>query len=325
MNFEKLIRLNNYLKGLTITDVQLDTQREVDVIVHRSDISDSGVDRSFLQNIATRAEVLQNSFNEFEQDLIKFKQEVERLIEIEGKYWLQKSSAYYEKQLETRLNQRSDAHTLHKNKPVQFDEDLRKMLHDRVSSYSKWNHPGMIIHPMFESFIEGMFSSDPLYVVGESTDLLEPALSKINDYFRSKMRVYIIEESVDQPILDRLPNKQFGFCLAFNYLNYRPFELIQKYLNELYDKLLPGGVLIITFSDCDHQEAISLVEQSVVCYTPGSMIRGWAKYVGFEEIFNQTYLGANVWLELRKPGTLGSLRGGQSLAKILPKPIANSK
>ena len=34
---------------------------------------------------------------------------------------------------------------------------------------------------------------------------------------------------------------------------------------------------------------------------------------------------ASVWLEVKKPGTLKSLRGGQALAKILPKPIAESK
>ena len=115
------------------------------------------------------------------------------------------------------------------------------------------------------------------------------------------------------------------FIEVYNYFNYRPFEIIKIYLNEIYEKLLPGGVLAMTFYDCDRYQAMQAVDQYITCYTPGTLVRGWAKYLGFEEVFCHQDDGASVWIEFRKPGQLSSLRGGQALAKILPKPIANSK
>ena len=55
------------------------------------------------------------------------------------------------------------------------------------------------------------------------------------------------------------------------------------------------------------------------------MVRGWAHHVGFEETFCYHDDGPNTWIEFRKPGESTSLRGGQTLAKILPKPVAESK
>jgi hypothetical protein len=67
------------------------------------------------------------------------------------------------------------------------------------------------------------------------------------------------------------------------------------------------------------------VEQGITGYTPGSLVRAWANYLGFEEVFCHATGGPSVWIEFQKPGQSTSLRGGQSLAKILPKPIAKSK
>jgi hypothetical protein len=122
-----------------------------------------------------------------------------------------------------------------------------------------------------------------------------------------------------------LPDQQIGFCLVYNYLDYRPFELVKIYLEEIYQKLLPGGVLAMTFNDCDRYQAMQAVEQGITGYTPGSLVRGWANYLGFEEIFCHQTGSPSVWIEFQKSGQLTSLRGGQSLAKILPKPVAKSK
>jgi SAM-dependent methyltransferase len=178
---------------------------------------------------------------------------------------------------------------------------------------------------MLENFIQTMVGNDPLYLVDESRYLLEPALNHWNDTYKNRLREYHIEETFDQPILDKLPDSQFGVCLVYNYLNYRPYELIQKYLKEVYEKLRPGGVLIMTFNDCDYHNAMQLVEQNITCYTPGTLVKGYANFLGFEEIFEYRDTSPSVWIELKKPGTITSIRGGQALAKILPKPVAKSE
>jgi hypothetical protein len=68
-----------------------------------------------------------------------------------------------------------------------------------------------------------------------------------------------------------------------------------------------------------------LVEQKYCCYTPGHLIMQLAQTLGFEIVFKWSDEGPWTWLELQRPGELTSVRGGQALAKIIPKPIAKSK
>ena len=324
MKLQELIRLSNQLAGYTIKDVQQAADHQVKSIMHRADIPTVGIDDVFYQKLSVQGQVLQDSFELFEKELQKLKTEVQRQVDFEGTAWLQKSYAVYEKQLNNRDSQRPEAVGLHRNKPTQLDPELRQLFKNRVAFYCDWHYPAMIIHPMSETFIHDMIASDPLYIVDESQHLIQPTMLQFNEKYQQRLRPYVIEESFDRPILAQLPDQQFGFCLAYNYLNYRPFEIIKKYFDELYQKLSPGGVLAMTFNDCDRYQALQMVEQNITCYTPGSLIRGWAKYVGFEEVFCHQDEGPTVWLELKKPGQLESLRGGQCLAKILPKPVGKT-
>lgn len=325
MNLAELIRLSNRLEDLTVQDLQQQTQARFDLIMHQAQVPDAGIDDFYLEKIATLNFNLNTTFDSLQQQLEQFKQDVKKLIENEGAKWLQISSAVYEQQLESKNAQQSYAPGLHRNKPLQLEENTARVFRTRVGMYSDWHYPAIIIHPMLESFIQGMASSDPLYLVDESPYLLEPAMQQWNEAYQNRLRPIYIEESFEQPILDKLPDNQFGLCLAYNYFNYRPYEIIKNYLTELYQKLKPGGVLIFTFNDCDRFQAIQMVEQRITCYTPGSLIKGWANFLGFETVFEHQDDSANVWIELKKPGQLTSLRGGQCLAKIIPKPIAKSK
>ena len=253
------------------------------------------------------------------------KSEVEQLIAEQGQAWLHRNYTEYERYLETNYAQTEEYLGLHRNKQFQRDAETESILKSRVANYCDWKHPAMIIHPMLEPFIHEMTASDPLYLVDESHYLLEPTLEQFNPVYKNRLRPYVINESFNHPILNRLPDQQIGFCLAYNYLDYRPFELVKIYLEEIYQKLLPGGVLAMTFNDCGRHQAMQAVEQGITGYTPGSLVRGWANYLGFEEIFCHQTGSPSVWVEFRKSGLLTSLRGGQSLAKILPKPVAKSK
>ena len=326
MNFTELIRLDNYLQTLSIRDIQQDSSHRFDTIMHKSDVPLANIDSIFRSALSDSNNKLQETFDHFEQNLNLFKHAVKTKIEKEGPSWLQQSYIRYEQQLETRLNQLPEAINLHKNKPMVLDTELEQMLRTRVGYYNSWLYPAMIIHPMLEPFIHDMLANDPLYVVDESRYLLDPVLKQFNHAYQSRLRSYVIEESFDYPLLEFIPAGQLGFCLAYNYLNYKPFEILKKYIEEIYKKLAPGGVFAFTFNDCDRYQAIQLVEQEITCYTPGSLVLGWIEYVGFELIYRyEDDNHPSSWIELRKPGQLSSLRGGQSLAKILPKPIAKSK
>jgi hypothetical protein len=54
-----------------------------------------------------------------------------------------------------------------------------------------------------------------------------------------------------------------------------------------------------------------------MCYTPGSRIRTIAQNLSYKIIEQCAGTGNIAWFELRKPGEIQSLRGGQVLAKVI--------
>jgi hypothetical protein len=325
MNLTELIRLNNRLDELTMRDLQQESSGRFELIIDRIDVPQAGVDADFQKRLEEKNYTLQSVFASLEEELLDLKLEVQQLIADQGQAWLHRNYTEYERFLENDYAQTEDYLGLHRNKPIRRDADTESVLKSRVANYCDWKQPAMIIHPMLEPFTHEMTASDPLYLVDESPYLLEPTLEQFNPVYRNRLRPYVIKESFDQPILTRLPDQQIGFCLVYNYLDYRPFALIKIYLEEIYQKLLPGGVVAMTFNDCDRYQAMQAVEQGITGYTPGSLVRAWANYLGFEEVFCHTTGNPSVWIEFQKPGQSTSLRGGQSLAKILPKPVAKSK
>ena len=177
----------------------------------------------------------------------------------------------------------------------------------------------MIIRPGLESFVDDLVAYDPLYLVDLSYEFLQPAMQKFNQQYQNRLRPYVVKEDLDNEILKQLPTAQFGMCLVYNYFNFRPFEIIKKYLEEVYKKLKPGGIFVFTFNDCDRSSAVELVERHFASYTPGHLVRELISTVGYEIVYSWNDDGPITWIEIRKPGQLDSLRGGQTLAKILPK------
>jgi SAM-dependent methyltransferase len=256
---------------------------------------------------------IQQTFDAFEANLIQLKAELKQLIETTEKPWFAESYRLYEQEMihettEYILNRRPE-----------ITPETEQFYRTRIVRYNDWQHPAMIIRPGREIYINELVALDPLYLVDESHDLLLPALSQFNEHYQQRLRTYAINERSGEDILGKLPNGQFGLVFAYNFFNFRPFEVIKTYLTEIYQKLRPGGMLVMTFNDCDRAKGVMLVEQHFCCYTPGYLVRELAQSLGYRIAFSWTDQGPSTWLELQKPGNFVSLRGGQALAKIIPK------
>ena len=78
---------------------------------------------------------------------------------------------------------------------------------------------------------------------------------------------------------------------------------------------------MFSFNDCDYWKPVTLTENHFCCYVPGRLVRKHAVELGYD-IVNTTHDNTGIsWIELRKPGTLDSLRGGQALASIFRKTV----
>lgn len=204
------------------------------------------------------------------------------------------------------------------NRRPSLSADVQQYMASRMSIHSDWHHAALVIRPGSGEWLNNMVGADPLYLADIRMSLLEPAIGQFPPEYQRRLRTHLLhEKDNDNQVLKGLPDGQFGFCVAVNFFHYKPFELIRVYLSDIYRKLKPGGVLAFTFNDCDRWGGVELAERSFMCYTPGGMVHALCESLGFE-ITQQYFIDhSNTWLEMRRPGQLVSLRGGQCLAKIV--------
>lgn len=192
-------------------------------------------------------------------------------------------------------------------------------LRTRIRNYGDWRLPGMIVRPIHDTFLEEMVPLDPLYLVDTMPELLAPCVAKFTAEYQRRLRVYTVNDYRQERPLEALPNDQFGFIFAFNFLNYKPISVIERYIQEFATKLRPGGHAVFTYNDCDRSQGVGLAEKSFMCYTPGHMIRSMVERSGLELVENRLDDYDLAWMDVRRPGEITTLRGAQVLAKIIPK------
>jgi hypothetical protein len=318
MKLSDLVAYKTQLDNLSARSAQREVELGLGKITHL--VGTQPIQLSnFKQQLDTQYNAINQHIDHFEVQLHELKQAVKLQIEIEEKYWFQESYRLYDQE----MRNDSAEHILNR-RPV-LDDETENLLRVRIQNYVDWQHPGMIIQPGLEKFVEDMVGFDPLYLIAQQHDLLVPAFDRFPEEYQRRLRLYTVREDLDQEILEKVPDSQIGLCLVYNFFEFKPFEIVRKYLTEIYQKLKPGGTLIMTFNDCDRDKAVKLAEQHYACYTPGAMVQQFAATVGYDQIFSWNNNGPTTWLELRKPGTLTSLRGGQTLAKIVHKSVAKSK
>ena len=318
MKLSTLINYRNELRKLDLQLMKKGVEGDLTKVLHL--VSHHPVaENKFLQHLQNQEQHIYGAINQFQGLIDELANDLDKLVsEIEHPYFLD-SYKLYENDFQ---NETLD--DLINRQPKLRDSTVEYYC-ARLSRYNTWHYPAMIVRPGVESYINNMLACDPLYLVDLRHELLAPAVQQYNEVYQQRLRTYVVDERDDNQILHRLPDSQFGLILAYNYFNFRPFEVIRKWLAEIYQKLKPGGMLLMTFNDCDSDKAVMLVESNYCCYTPGHLIIQLAQTLGFETVFQYNDGGPSTWLELQRPGTVTTARGGQALAKILPKPVAESK
>jgi hypothetical protein len=304
MILSELVHLKNQLEALSTAPAREFVNLELGKITHLVDDIDLAED---LNNINA-------AVDQFDNTVTRLSNTLQLAIEQAEKPWFQESYRLHEEE----IWRHPIEHVLGICMQPLSDE-FKNVIQSRLNLYANWHHAGMIIRPGSESLITQLVSFDPLYVLDRSYDLIQPSVNLFPEQYQQRLRQYTIEDVVGTEFLDKIPNGQFSLCVAYMYFHYKPFEVIRKYFSEIFQKLKPGGAFAFTFNDCDRVSAVKLVEQRFCCYTPGFLIEQLAQSTGFDIAYKWHDSGPVTWLELRKPGTLTSIKGGQSLGKIVPK------
>lgn len=310
----KLSELVEYLNGMQQLDVRSThhaMRHDLDKIIHHIVYHPHVRFKKRSGFIFDESANIERAFENFIAVIDELKLHVINLIREQEPQYLQKSLDWFENEMPYETND----YVL--NRVLEIDDYDKELLMGRIYQCEDWALPGMIFGPGRQDWIQSLVSLDPLYLLDRNLELLDPAKERFHPVYQRRLRTYAVKEKLGQPILNDIPDCQFGFVFAYNYFNFRPFELICQYLKELFEKLRPGGVILMTFNDCDYSHGVALSENYWGCYTPGTKLVTVAEKIGY--IVSNRHRGNKdvFWIELTKPGLLRSLRGGQTLAKIV--------
>ena len=285
---------------------------EVTKITHIVQHSEVQID-DLAADLISIQEDLTTSLIEYKEKLKQLRESVQTLIEQNEPEYFAESTIRYQGGM------RSDTPDWVLKRTRELDADTENLLQNRLNSYSNWQYPGMVIRPMQSPGLESLVAFDPLYLVDTHEDLLAPVRWLFTSEYQRRLRYYVIEEYTSTDIFVNLPQKQFGFVYAFYYFDFKPLEIIQKYLDEVFALLRSGGTFLFSFNDCDQWRAVGSAEHHFHCYTPGRLILQHARNTGYEIVHVHSDLSGTTWVEVKKPGVLDSIRGAQALASVLKK------
>ena len=251
---------------------------------------------------------------QYDHVLHKIRQTVQELIKQHETAYFANSTKLYQSMQQNETPE----YILQRIRPINSAKKLQ--LRSRLQTYTDWKYSGLIIRPSHSPWVEDLVALDPMYFVDTHEDLIAPATGQFPAEYQRRLRRYVIDEFNNRPIFEKLPQQQFGFVYGFDYFNFRPLEILKHYLLEVFGLLKPGGTFFFNFNDCDRQGGVALTEHNFCCYTPAKLIYEYATKLGYDISHQEIIDGASTWVELKKPGQLTSIRGGQALAGIFRKP-----
>ena len=184
-----------------------------------------------------------------------------------------------------------------------------------IGKYADWQYPGLEIGPGDGQWTDSLVACEPLYLVDIHREFLDSTVSKFNEKYRNKIRTYVTKETE----LRLLPKEQFGFVFSWNVFNFLTLDLIEQYLTEVYQILRPGGVFMFSYNNVDRPAAAALVEIGFMSYVPRRLLLEKIKEHGYEIIQTADLDETVSWVEIRKPGTLKTIKAQPIVGYVCQK------
>jgi SAM-dependent methyltransferase len=204
---------------------------------------------------------------------------------------------------------------------LELNEEQNNYVSNRIGSYCDWLYPSLIIYPREKKWLlSTIVASDPLYLVQHNSIKLRSLTKDFSEVYQNRLRYYDINNK-----FSLLPEKQFGFVLLWDFLNYISVDQFEFYLREIFNLIKPGGSFMFSYNNCDLEGPARIAELIGSSYANARIIETLSKQIGFETIkFEDLPTGDKTithisWVELRKPGTLSTVKAHQALARIIEK------
>lgn len=221
------------------------------------------------------------------------------------------SAKFFEENYQLELNYNNVA-GIRAYRVMQKIEGAEYFLENRIQMHSSWKYPALEIGCRDGEWTKRLVASDPLYVTDTYEEFLHSAVRQFEQAYQNRVRKYIIQNGQ----IKNLPENQFGFIFSYNFFNYLSLDSIKQYLLQAMTWLRPGGTMLFTYNNADLPAAAGHAESYFMSYVPKSMLVPLCESVGFEVSYTFDHEPAFSWIELKKSGTLNTIKAGQALGEI---------
>lgn len=299
-------KINHALHTEHITQLIIQHKKEVEKILEfpGAHVTQARIILSDTAQLLRQLETVQASVNQMQLEITEEIKEITRDYHkrgymINGSYASNRTSVEGERDL----------------RQMRMHEPTRDKIKSVIGMYTDWRYPGLEIGPGDGQWTEYLVACDPLYLVDIHTEFLTATTEKFNEVYKNKLRTYTTKETS----LQMLPNHQFGFVFSWNVFNYLTSDLIDEYLGQIYSALRPGGVCMFSYNNAERLGCAILVETGFMSYMPKELLIDLVHKHKFE-IIKLTDLEETIsWIEIRKPGTLQSIKAQPTIGHVIKK------
>jgi SAM-dependent methyltransferase len=196
---------------------------------------------------------------------------------------------------------------------INVNPDVELLIRQRILLHTDWKYPALEIGCQDGYWTQHMVAADPLYIIDRHRDFLDSASSKFPEAYQRRLRQYHLANHD----MSMLPQRQFGFIFSWGYFNYVSMDTMKRYLQQAMDLLRPGGVFMFSYNDGDTPGGAGMAEKFVRSYMPRSLLVPMCQSLGFEIQAEAEHGPAISWLEIRRPGTLNTVKAHQIMGEII--------
>jgi hypothetical protein len=260
MKLSVLVDYYNYLCKLKPETAQDEIFKILDPIIYfiqNHDLKLHSVNDQLTQNKLQ----INQSVDQFLCTMTALKDQVKTMIEAQYPEYFENSENLYTNEMSR------DSHETILSRRIRMHHDTNLVIRSRIMKYGDWRSPAMIVRPGQENLVEHIVGCTPLYVVDHHQELMRPLIESFNPHFQNRLCTYVITEAASG-MLKELPQDQIGFCLAYNFFNYKSFNATSLWLQQLWHVLRPGGVIGLTFNNCDYAAAVTMAERCYMTFIP---------------------------------------------------------
>jgi SAM-dependent methyltransferase len=196
---------------------------------------------------------------------------------------------------------------------INVNPDVELMIRQRISLHTDWKYPALEIGCQDGLWTQHLVAADPLYIIDRHRDFLDSASSQFPEAYQRRLRQYHLVNHD----MSMLPQNQMGFIFSWGYFNYVSMDTMKQYLQQAMTLLRPGGVFMFSYNDGDTPGGAGMAEKFVRSYMPRSFLVPMCQSLGFEIQAESEHGPAISWLEIRRPGTLNTIKAHQIMGEII--------